>query len=73
MTQALSSDEKAIKRYERAVFTAQTALARVVEIHAESKDSLGLTYCSLCFKNWPCESFKTAEAAITKMKGQLPQ
>lgn len=73
MTTALTQDEKAIKAYEKATHTAQVALEKLIEIHASYKDGTDLKYCSLCFKAWPCESFRTADAALTKMKGQLPQ
>ena len=74
MTQPLTEDEKAIRRYERAAQTAQTALGQIVQIHAEGMETGGgLKYCSLCFKNWPCETHRTADTALAKMKGQLPQ
>ena len=73
MTKPLSEDEKAIKAYERAVPIALAALQEIVDLHAMHKDGTDLKYCSLCFKNWPCETHKFAEKALAKMKGQLPR
>ena len=72
MTKALSSDEKALRSYERAVLTVQMSMEQILALHVVNEDKEA-KYCVLCFENWPCRTQKFAQEGLTKMKGQLPR
>ena len=74
MTKPLSEDEKALRAYERAVTASNSALEHIMGLHESAKDGgTGLTACSLCFKLWPCETWRYAKDGLFKMKRQLPR
>lgn len=73
VTKALSTDEKALRCYERAAHTAQEALEEIHDLHTAYKEKGDIVFCSLCFQTWPCQTQKRAQEALAKMKGQLPR
>lgn len=68
---SLTEAQKELAAQKRATLTAMKALQSIMDLHITNKESQGLSVCMLCFRNWPCETHRFAEAALSKMKGQL--
>lgn len=59
---------------QKAFNAARTGLQKVIDLHELYRDKGGgIESCTLCFRQWPCETYKFAKDALTKMKGHLSQ
>jgi hypothetical protein len=68
MVGPLTEAQKTARANKTALKAVNKALTDIVDLHKVVEVG-GLKYCELCFQNWSCETYRTARAALDKMKG----